>query len=160
MTLQVAAPFVNSTAPLPSTVQPSTTTQGPTTTGAPLAGCAAGNGVSSMNNAGRNYALQLFNGKRSEVAKGTFKMSNGINAPAAKNINKLAYNCTFETAAHNYGSTCNSSFLLPGTLTYTIAFPWAVASISESSPSPSSMKASHFQTNLSPPEFHISSDSL
>uniref|UniRef100_A0A914YF74 Uncharacterized protein n=1 Tax=Panagrolaimus superbus TaxID=310955 RepID=A0A914YF74_9BILA len=127
MTTQVAAPFLNSTTPTP--VTPATT---PPTTTAPMSGCSAGNGVSTWNNAARYYALQLFNGKRSEIAKGTFVMSNGATAPASKNMNKLVYSCEYETAAQQYATTCNSSYLLGNTMAYSIAFPWVVASINES----------------------------
>uniref|UniRef100_A0AC34G9G0 SCP domain-containing protein n=1 Tax=Panagrolaimus sp. ES5 TaxID=591445 RepID=A0AC34G9G0_9BILA len=87
-----------------------------------MAGCSAGNGINSMNNALRNAVLNAFNGKRSEIAKGIFKMKNGINAPAAKNMKKLSYNCNLETAALNYINTCNNAALLGNTYTTTLAF--------------------------------------
>uniref|UniRef100_A0AC35FMQ2 SCP domain-containing protein n=1 Tax=Panagrolaimus sp. PS1159 TaxID=55785 RepID=A0AC35FMQ2_9BILA len=128
MTLQVAAPFLNvtsgttTTAKVVNTTTTTTTTTKAqtttTTTAAPMLGCPIGNGVTTMNNALRNTVLNVFNAKRSELAKGIFKMKNGIYAPAAQNMKKLAYNCSLETAALNYIST---SLLVPINNTITMA---------------------------------------
>uniref|UniRef100_A0A914QIB2 SCP domain-containing protein n=1 Tax=Panagrolaimus davidi TaxID=227884 RepID=A0A914QIB2_9BILA len=91
-----------------------------------MSGCSLGNGVTTMNNALRNTVLNVFNGKRSELANGIFKMKNGIYAPAAQNMKKLTYNCSLETAALNYISTCNSGTLIGNTYTTTLAFSTVV----------------------------------
>jgi C1A family cysteine protease len=125
MTLQVAAPYLNVTGTTTTVKVASTTTTTPppsTPTPAPMSDCFAGNGVTTMTNALRNYVLDVFNGKRSEIAKGIFQMKNGINAPAAQNMKKLVYNCTLEMAALNYINTCNGAYLLGNTYTTSLAF--------------------------------------
>uniref|UniRef100_A0A914QKR3 SCP domain-containing protein n=1 Tax=Panagrolaimus davidi TaxID=227884 RepID=A0A914QKR3_9BILA len=138
MTLQVAAPFLNVTSGttttttvkvINTTTTTTTTTKAPTTTtttAAPMSGCPVGNGITTMNNALRNTVLNVFNAKRSELANGIFKMKNGIYAPAAQNMKKLTYNCSLETAALNYISTCNSGTLIGNTYTTTLAFSTVV----------------------------------
>uniref|UniRef100_A0A914Z440 SCP domain-containing protein n=1 Tax=Panagrolaimus superbus TaxID=310955 RepID=A0A914Z440_9BILA len=93
--------------------------------------CPAGNGVTTWNNAARDLALKLMNDKRSEIANGTFTMSNGAIAPAAKNMNKLTYSCEYEEAAQNYVNTCNDSNLLDYAFGSNIGLLWVVNSIND-----------------------------
>lgn len=110
-----------------TTTAKSTTTETKATTTIPSAmkGCSGGNGFTTMNDVTRNYALKIFNGKRSEVAKGLFKMGNGNYAPAGKNIKRLIYNCTLEASAQKYANTCEKSYL-PNTFNSILAFSKAI----------------------------------
>uniref|UniRef100_A0A914Y3Q1 SCP domain-containing protein n=1 Tax=Panagrolaimus superbus TaxID=310955 RepID=A0A914Y3Q1_9BILA len=108
-----------------STTTKATPAKATTTISSLMKGCPGGNGISTMNDVTRNYALKIFNGKRSEIAKGHFKMSNGNFAPAGKNIKRLIYNCTLEASAQKYADSCEKSYL-PNTFNSALAFPYAI----------------------------------
>uniref|UniRef100_A0AC35FN15 Uncharacterized protein n=1 Tax=Panagrolaimus sp. PS1159 TaxID=55785 RepID=A0AC35FN15_9BILA len=118
---------VTTTVKTTTTIAKSTTTATKATTTIPstMKGCPGGNGLTTMNDVTRNYALKIFNGKRSEVAKGLFKMGNGNYAPAGKNIKRLIYNCTLEDSAQKYANTCEKSYL-PNTFNSILAFSKAI----------------------------------
>uniref|UniRef100_A0AC35FEK7 SCP domain-containing protein n=1 Tax=Panagrolaimus sp. PS1159 TaxID=55785 RepID=A0AC35FEK7_9BILA len=113
-----------------TTTTTTTTTKAPATTQPTMPGCPNGNGVTTWNTATRDFALKLMNEKRSQIANGTFVMSNGAIAPAAKNMNKLTYSCEYEIAIQNYMSTCKS-FTLGNTFGFSLGFPWVVNSIND-----------------------------
>uniref|UniRef100_A0AC34F1L0 SCP domain-containing protein n=1 Tax=Panagrolaimus sp. ES5 TaxID=591445 RepID=A0AC34F1L0_9BILA len=74
----------------------------------------ADDGFFSMNDEARSYALEYANMKRSKIAKNLAptNLIHGYgyaNAPSASNMKKLVYNCSIETVAQLYASTCLSS---------------------------------------------------
>lgn len=112
VTEEVLIPYLNATTPTPgnTTTTTTTTTPAPTTAPSPFAGCPAGNGITSFNDANRQYVLDLFNRRRSEVAKGTFVMYNGQIAPPASDLVKFKYNCNLEKMAFGYCTNQSSQY--------------------------------------------------
>ncbi len=106
ITSQVVAPYLNTPAPTPVPTPPPTPP--PTSAPSPFAGCPNGDGITSMTNTWREYILQRFNAKRSELARGVLQTIDRPSqiAPSAKNMKKFVYNCTLEALALQAMTTC------------------------------------------------------
>uniref|UniRef100_A0A914YIW7 Uncharacterized protein n=1 Tax=Panagrolaimus superbus TaxID=310955 RepID=A0A914YIW7_9BILA len=90
--------------PAPVTTTTTTTT---TTTKSPIVQCPNGDGIKTLNQKWRNYAIYAYNAKRATLAAGLQPMGNGTSFPAAKVMNSLTYNCAIEAEARQIANTCN-----------------------------------------------------